>query len=398
MNIIGIEVVRGNPGEERRYGIPRSDVERVANHYGISLEEAECWLRIHSVEELLPARGSGLTTAVGAVSPEKLELTYGDTLRITTSFNYRGPARDVTLYGSIGNKGWTGFNEIINAEATHTTPDSPATFVPVTASVDIPITTDIAPKPDYDIYCKLKEHMEAGLPEVDDVIDIVGVPPTFELLEETVYPYAYVYEGERDGGVFTFTADPFSPDSWIAGRLASICEDEVRKAGGKMLEMRTYVDKSPLLWENWRIEIISAPPKTVTGVAMPLGIAWWALAILAALAIILIIIITWAAKEIIGLFKRKPGLDEVKVSWGKETLIMTIQDSEEYWERTPTPIETLEEMSEEDLRHYLNKIAEEEVPPAEPGLGLVIGAVGVLGLGALGMMAMAMGRPEERAR
>lgn len=46
---------------ERRYGHPRTDAERVAYHYGITIDEAETWLQIHSVEELLPPRGYGLT-------------------------------------------------------------------------------------------------------------------------------------------------------------------------------------------------------------------------------------------------------------------------------------------------------------------------------------------------
>ena len=235
------------------------------------------------------------------------------------------------------------------------------------------------------------------MPGVDDVIDITGMPPTFELLEETIYPYAYIYAGDAEVSTFTFKSDPFTPSRWIASRVAKALEEQVRKDGGKVLEMRVYADKSPLLWTDWRIEVVGIPPKT-TGTAMPVGIAWWAVAILAALAIALIIVITWSIKTVVSLFKPKPGLDEVKIGWEKETLILTIQNSEEYWERTPTPVETLEGMSEEDLRHLLNQIAEEEVPPAEPGLGLAIAAVGVLGLGALGMMAMAMGRPEERSR
>jgi len=215
----------------------------------------------------------------------------------------------------------------------------------------------------------------------------------YELLEETIYPYAYIYEGPHDGGTFTFKTDPFTPTSWIAGKLAAACEDEVRKAGGKMLEMRVYVNKSPLLWTNWRIEVVSVPPVTTAGVATPLGIAWWAIAILAVLAIVLIIVITWAAKEIAGLFKRKPGLEDVKPAWTKDTLIKTIQDAEEYWERTPTPVETLEAMSEEELREHLDTIAEEEVAPA-PGLGLAVAAIGVLGLGALALGAYAMSQPK----
>ena len=337
--------------------------------------------------------GPGQAGYIGVAPPGKLELTYGDTLRITTGFNYRGRATDITLYGAIGSRGWGGFAEKISNEASHRTPESPTDFSPDTASVDLPITPDITPGANYDIYCKIREYPKAGLPEEDDVIDIVGIPPTYELLEETIYPYAYIYEGSHDGGTFTFKTDPFTPASWIAGRLAKACEDEVRKAGGKMLEMRVYVDKSPLLWSDWRIEVVSAPPET-TGTA----IAWWGIAILAALAIALIVVITWAAKEIAGLFKRKPGLDQVKPTWGKETLIMTIQDSEEYWERTPTPVETLEGMSEEELREYLDEIAEEEVPPVEAGLGLGIAAAGILGLGAIALGAYAMGRPKARER
>lgn len=232
----------------------------------------------------------------------------------------------------------------------------------------------------------------------DVTITPAEVPPEYKLLEETIYPYAYIYEGPHDGGVFTFTTDPFTPTSWIAGKLAAAAEDEVRKSGGKMLEMRVYVDKSPLLWSNWRIDVVAVPPES-TGVGMPLGVAWWIPPLLYALVAALLIYLTYKLiKELKGIFKRKVGLDDVKVGWEKNTLIMTIQDSEEYWERTPTPIETLEGMSEEELRHYLNQIAGEEVPPVEPGVGLAIAAIGVLGLGALAVGAMAMGRTEGGRR
>ncbi len=116
----------------------------------------------------------------------------------------------------------------------------------------------------------------------------------------------------------------------------------------------------------------------------------------AALVLSIILVLTWSIKSIVGLFKRKVGLDEVKVGWGKDTLIKTIQDSEEYWERTPTPIETLGGMSEEDLRHLLNQIAEEEVVPPVEGLGLAIAAAAVLGIGALALVGMSMGKPKEK--
>jgi len=336
--------------------------------------------------------------AVGIVAGEKIELTYGDTLKVNAAFDYRGLAGSATLYGAIGNRGWAGFDEILHNEVSINLPESPADFTPCERSVEIGITSDIDPGTDYDLYCKIKEFPEAGMPEVDDVIDIVGFPPTYELIEETIYPYAYVYDGPHDGGILTFTTDPFTPASWIAGVLAGHVEDEVRKSGGRVMEMRVYVDKSPLLWADWRVEVITAPPKTTAGTAMSLGIAWWAVAILLALALAIIIAITYLWKEVAGTFKRTPGLEDVKPGWGKETLILTIQDSEEYWERTPTPVETLEGMSEGELREYLDKIAEEEVPPEVEGLGLAIAAAAVLGVGALAVAAYALSRPKKAVK
>ena len=48
--------------EERGKGIPKGNIERVMSHYGIDEETARYWLTIHSVEELLPERGTGLET------------------------------------------------------------------------------------------------------------------------------------------------------------------------------------------------------------------------------------------------------------------------------------------------------------------------------------------------
>ncbi|MBA7663609.1 hypothetical protein ES703_71654 [subsurface metagenome] len=51
-------------GEERGRGIPLTDIQRVARHYGISLEEAKYWLTVHPIEILLPQKGYGLTQAI----------------------------------------------------------------------------------------------------------------------------------------------------------------------------------------------------------------------------------------------------------------------------------------------------------------------------------------------
>ena len=341
-----------------------------------------------------PEVGSNPGSLVGVVPPGKLELTYGDTLRITTSFDYRGPVVDITLYGAIGTRGWAGFDEIIKNEATYKLPNSPAAFVPVTATVDIPVTVDIKPGADYDLYCKVKEYPGAGMPEIKDVITITGIPPTFKLLEETIYPFAYIYDGKCEVSTFTATSIPFTPASWVSGKMAAAVEEKVREAGGRIMEMRVYVDENLLRpWTNWKIEVVTRPE--TTGVAMSLGAWWLGPAIILALVGIIIIATPWAIKTIMTLFKRNPALEDVKPGWKKETLILTIQDSEEYWERPLTPVETLEAMSEEELREYLDKIAEEEVKPPDGGLGLAIAAAAVLGLGALALGAYAVSRPTE---
>ncbi len=131
--------------------------------------------------------------AIGVLPGEKIELTYGDTLKVNVSFDYRGLAGSATLYGAIGNRGLISFDEIINGEQTFELPES-LTFTPYERSVEIPITSDIDPGTDYDLYVKIKEYSEAGYPEVDDIIDIVGIPPTYELIQHTIYPYAYIYD------------------------------------------------------------------------------------------------------------------------------------------------------------------------------------------------------------
>lgn len=343
------------------------------------------------------AAQDGPDTAVGVLPGQPIELTYGDKLHVGVSFDYQGPRMDVTLHGAIGTRGWAGFDEIIAAEGTIPLPDSLFSLSPVAVALEIPITADISPGTKYDLYVKINEYPGAGMPQVDDVITISGIPPTFKLLEETIYPYAYIYEGKSEGCTFTFTTDPFHPADWVAGKLAARCEDEVRKGGGKMVRMKVYVDTTPLLWTDWRIEIEYTPPAATPGVAMALGF-WPAVVGIILVIIALIALIVVAYNYIIKPLTstREPGLADVKVAWEKDTLIKTIQDAEEYWERTPTPVETLEGMTEDELREHLDKIAEEEVEKPAAGLGLAIVGAGVLGVGALALAAMAMAKPAAK--
>ncbi|GAH78742.1 unnamed protein product, partial [marine sediment metagenome] len=250
-------------------------------------------------------------------------------------------------------RGFFGFDEILHNEVNIDLPESLMDFTPVQRSVDIPITSDIDPGTDYDLYCKIKEYPEAGMPEIKDVIGIVGIPPTYELIQHTISHFAYIYDGDAEVTTATFKIDPFTPSAWAAQKFADALESEARKKGAKVLEVKVYVDTTPLLWTDIRIEVVGTPlgegVAAAPGIAV--GIAPWLAIILVCLAITAVIVVaTLAFKTIMEAFKKKPGLEDVKPAWGKEALILDIQDAEEYWERPPTPVETLDGMSEEELR------------------------------------------------
>ena len=59
-----------------------------------------------------------------------------------------------------------------------------------------------------------------------------------------------------------------------------------------------------------------------------------------------------------------------------------------------TPPETLDGMSDQELRDLLNRLLAEEAPPISPwGILALVGGLGVLGVGAV--MAFGMAKPAE---
>ncbi|GAJ17823.1 unnamed protein product, partial [marine sediment metagenome] len=54
-------------------------------------------MNITGIEVIRPG-----VAAIGVVAGEKIELTYGDTLKVNVSFWYRGLARKTILEGAIG--------------------------------------------------------------------------------------------------------------------------------------------------------------------------------------------------------------------------------------------------------------------------------------------------------
>lgn len=350
--------------------------------------------------------------AVGVVAGEKLPVEVGDTVRVHMTVDYRGLPVDGAIWTAIG---WQvgviipEFVEVFNSR----TPvhfDQSLDFVTYEIDCDVPITDISGYMIEFglygnvlDMYAKI---MEVPGPDIfTDIcmgaLEVIEVepPPEFELIHETIYHFAYIYDGDVEVTTATFKTDPFTPSAWAGELFASKLEEEYRARGGNVLEVRVYVDVTPLLWTDYRIELIGTPLGEEVEAAPGIGVAGIPIAIavvIIALAIIAVIVVaTLMWERFQRTFEHKPGLEDIKPAWGKEALILDIQDAEAHWERQVTPPETLEGMSEEELRAYLDQIAEEEVPPEPEVPWGLIAIAGVLGLGAIGVGAALAAKRKE---
>ncbi|HCP60316.1 MAG TPA: hypothetical protein DIT43_01900 [Dehalococcoidia bacterium] len=138
-----------------------------------------------------PSRGVyALVFATGWVpAPKLVNVSYGDKLRITAAYVYQGPAFSGTLYGAIGQKVVSTFDEILAAQSTISVTEktSPATLQ---ATVDIPITTAIAGGKNYAIYVKIRD--SGGATKIisdyyENAVYVVGAEPAFSALTITDY-------------------------------------------------------------------------------------------------------------------------------------------------------------------------------------------------------------------
>ncbi|MBA7646787.1 hypothetical protein ES703_54553 [subsurface metagenome] len=316
--------------------------------------------------------------AVGVVAGEKLPIEVGDTVRVHMTVDYRGLEIDGAIWTAIGWQVGVLIKEFIEVFNSRTPVhfDRSEDFVTYPIDCDVEIT---------DISAKL---MEVPGPDIfTDIcmgaIEVVEVPPPpeWELVQHTIYPWSYIYEGNAEICTleFSLTPEQIPGTEWLGERIVDAFVSELEKEGGRLLELKVFRDTTPTWWTNYRVE--------VTATASPLA---WNLIIIGVLAVLFIVAIVFVIKAVESLIYHRKGLDEeTKKTFSRETLTAMILDL-----APETPLETLEGMADQELRDLLNQLLAEVAPPISPwGVLAIVGGLGVLGVGAA--VALTAARPKE---
>ncbi len=335
---------------------------------------------------------------------EPLMVTPGQTVTVHMTVDYRGPAIDGAIYTGIGWRVGVVIEQFVHTFTSRTPVQFEASydFTPHEFDCDVDILT-LPPAEELlygtllDMYAKIIEVPGADIytPFYIGVIAWSKPIEEYELIQHTFSHFAYIYAGDKEVTTLALRTDPFKPADWVPEEFIAELEREARESGVRVLETKVYVDTDPLFWTDYVIEVTGTPPPGGVGVGVLPAIPLFVKIILLSLSVAFgIWVITWAVKQFLGVFKTKPGLEDMKQSWGKEALIMDIRDAEEFYERPLTPVEALEGMSEAQLRDHLDQIAEEEVPTGVDWMALaIVGGAAALGVGAA--IALNAGRPRE---
>lgn len=103
-----------------------------------------------------------------------VQVKAGDKLRVTCQYTHRGKSESVPLYAAIGNAGWSGFDEILNASKTLSVPED-LSWQTREDYLDITITTSISAGV-YDLYAKIGGTIPKVIsPTLQDVVEVTAV-------------------------------------------------------------------------------------------------------------------------------------------------------------------------------------------------------------------------------
>lgn len=115
------------------------------------------------------------------------------------------------------------------------------------------------------------------------------IPPEYKLIQHTEYPRGKTYVGKAERCTFWFKLGPeqIPGTAWLGTKIANIFAEQVAKQKAEILDLKVYEDTTPLLWTNFLV--------VATATASPL---LWAIIIIAVLAILFIVAITFLIKEV----------------------------------------------------------------------------------------------------
>ncbi|GAI98343.1 unnamed protein product, partial [marine sediment metagenome] len=94
------------------------------------------------------------------------------------------------------------------------------------------------------------------------------LPPGYNLIQHTIYHFAYIYDGDDEVTTATFRIDPFTPSAWATEKLAEKVKTEAEKMGSRVLELKAYADTRPLLWSDIKIDLKATPIGGVTAASV----------------------------------------------------------------------------------------------------------------------------------
>ncbi|MBU1067554.1 hypothetical protein KKE60_07180 [Patescibacteria group bacterium] len=124
------------------------------------------------------------------------------------------------------------------------------------------------------------------------------VPPDYKLIQHTEYPRGKTYVGKAEQCTFEFKLYPeqIPGVSWLGIKIANAFADQVVKQDAEMLDLKVYEDTTPMLWTNYRV--------VATATASPV---YWAIIIVAVLAILFIVAIIFLIREVKTIDWGKPA-------------------------------------------------------------------------------------------
>lgn len=204
------------------------------------------------------------TTLQALQAGQDLELAYGDTLRVTVTFNAIAPT-------AVTTEVWVSL--VIEPGRDYTIKRSVAlnksiTPLPYSVVVDMPISDTVGLKNyTYDLWAELPSYNKVV--KISGAVTITGVAEDFILIRDTKYPLASTYYGNAERSTITFNVviPSFMMSSAKVDQMVTNLEDKFVEIGAHMLELKLY-ERSGLILSSYIAIITTTVPTAASGLSV----------------------------------------------------------------------------------------------------------------------------------